>query len=146
MTSCACLDHATKWVVGYLSIIGRKSWVWAIANETPEVLFQRYVRQQLSKLIAPGLSLDECGIQAVNRKKAFNTWDEFPTPTWVAGTIGQRTLFRISLLTNSTFHSWNPTFPAQHVFNEAQIQVTYFGTNLFDTHTLRSCDLHDRPF
>lgn len=137
-------DNATKWVVGYLfnrsEIVGLGD-----ANDTPEVLFQRYVRQQL-QANAPGLSIDECGIQAVNRKKAFNAWDEFPKPTWVAGTNWTADSLSDSLLTNATFQTWNPDiFPPNNIFNEAQIQVSYFGTNLFDTHTLRSCDLHARP-
>jgi RHS repeat-associated protein len=140
----AAYDNATKWVVGYLfnrpEIVGLGD-----PNETPEVLFPRYVKQQL-QANAPGLSFDELGIQAVNRKKSYNSWDEFPAPTWVAGTNLTADTLSDSLLTNSTFRTWNPNiFPPNNIFNEAQIQVTYFNTNLFDTRILRSCDLHNRP-
>src|ERR1044071_1208247 len=140
----AAYDNATKWVVGYLfnrpEIVGLGD-----ANDTPEVLFTRYVTQQL-QANAPGVSFDVLGVRAVNRKKSYNAWDEFPKPTWVASTNLTADTLSDSLLTNSSFRAWNPNiFPANNIFNEAQVIVTYFGTNLFDTKTLRSCDLHDRP-
>jgi len=77
-------DNATKWVTGYL--YNRPEVVsLGTSNDPPEILFPRYIEQQLLTM-APGLSYDELGLRAVNRKRALNSFDEFPTPTWVVST------------------------------------------------------------
>src|SRR5262249_2628570 len=73
-----------KWVTGYIynkpEIIGLGE-----TNDTPEILFPRFAQQELLKT-APGLAFDELGVHASNRKLGLSTFDEFPRPTWVAGT------------------------------------------------------------
>ena len=138
-------NNATKWVMGYL--YNRPEIVeLGDTNDPPEILFPRYVEQQLLTN-APGISFDQLGIQAVNRPHAYSNWGEFPTPTWVANTNRVAESFSDPVVTNSTFASWNPyIFPANDIFNTADIQVIHAGTNILDTSTIRSCDIHNRTF
>ncbi|HVU09418.1 MAG TPA: HYD1 signature containing ADP-ribosyltransferase family protein [Verrucomicrobiae bacterium] len=138
-------NNAMDWVVGYLygrpEILGLGD-----TNDPPEILFPRYVEQQLLTN-APGISFDQLGIQAVNRPHPYPSWNDFPTPTWGAGTNLVAESLSDPVVTNPSFTTWNPNiFPANHIFNTADIQVLNDGTNLMDTSTIRCCDIHDRSF
>jgi RHS repeat-associated protein len=139
-------DNAMKWVMGYLStdpgIVGLGE-----TNDPPEVLFPRYVQQELNRR-APGLSFDELGIRAVNRPMALNTFDEFPRPTWVAGQTEYAESLSQPSLTNSTFRTWNPNVLAPAIFNTVRVTISHnAGTNIIvDSGELRCCDIHDRTF
>jgi RHS repeat-associated protein len=138
-------NNAMKWVVGYLygrpEIVGPEE-----VNETPEVLFPRFVKKHLL-LNAPGISFDELGIQAVNRRKALNSWAEFPTPCWVASENWTAETLSDPILTNASFQNWNPNiFPPNHIFNTTEVTVQLDGTNVLSTGVMRSCDLHGRTF
>jgi RHS repeat-associated protein len=138
-------NNAMKWVMGYLydlpEIVGLGD-----TNDPPETLFPLYVENQLLTN-APGVSFDQLGVQAVDRQHVYPTWSDFPTPTWVANTNWVAESLSDPTVTNSSFQTWNPyIFPANHVFNTMDIQVIHNSTNMFDSGTVRCCDLHDRTF
>ena len=96
---------------------------------------------------APGISIDECGVAAVNRPHAYSDWSQFPTPTWVENTNLVAESLSDPIVTNLTFQSWNPgMFSASSIFNQVRVQVQHSGTNILDSLNLRMCDVHDRTF
>ena len=138
-------DNAFKWVVGY--IYDRPEIVsLGDTNDPPETLFSRYVENQLLTN-APGVSFDQLGVQAVDRQHIYPTWADFPTPTWVASTNLVAESLSDPAVTNPSFTTWNPhIIPENHVFNTMDVQVVHNNTNMFDSGTIRCCDLHDRAF
>ena len=138
-------NNAMKWIMGYIynrpEIVGLGD-----TNDPPEILFPRFVEQQLLTN-APGVSFDQLGVQCANRPHVYARWSDFPTPTWVAGTNWVGESLSDPVITNAAFASWNPNIVhGGNIFNTADIQVVSSGTNLMDTLTLRCCDLHDRTF
>ncbi|HYG23704.1 MAG TPA: DUF6531 domain-containing protein, partial [Verrucomicrobiae bacterium] len=137
-------DTPMEWVIGYIQ---NRAEVISFGGpaDAPETLFPRFARQYLATN-APGISYDEMGVRCVNRRKAYNSWDEFPTPTILAPTNRIAESLSDSILTSPTFTSWNPfLFPSGHIFNTVQIEVLRFGTNIMNTSGLRTCDIHNRP-
>src|SRR5262249_41357447 len=136
-------NTAMKWVTGYIynkpEILGLGE-----TNDIPEVLFPRFVQQELLKQ-APGVSFDELGVRISNRKMALDTFDDFPRPTWVAATNKVAETLSDPFLTNSTFRAWNPAVFPPSVFNIFKIEISA-GTNLISSGDLRCCDLHNRKF
>ena len=74
-------DNGFKWLSHYLygdtNILAL-----SMESDAPSVLFPRFVKQQLLTN-APGISLDDIGIQAFNRQHYYSRWQDFPTPSVV---------------------------------------------------------------
>ncbi|HEV2318124.1 MAG TPA: choice-of-anchor Q domain-containing protein, partial [Verrucomicrobiae bacterium] len=51
-------------------------------DDTLLVIFPRYLQQALQQN-HPGISVDDLGVQIVNRQHYYARWQDFPTPTWV---------------------------------------------------------------
>jgi hypothetical protein len=77
--------NAYLWIKDYLygktNIFGLST----NADQTPAVLFPKFVQQSLLQT-APGVSLDDIGMQDVNRRNYNARWQDFPRPSWVTNT------------------------------------------------------------
>ncbi len=107
--------------------------------DTPDVLFPNFIQNALLTT-APGVSIDDLGITAFNRRVEYSRWSDFPTPFAVTnGAVN--TVHDLTSITNLY-----PTFT--NIFDTVGIQIySTSATNksLF-TGDLRTCDLHDRKF
>ena len=75
-------SSAYPWVRDY--IYGNTNLLSLAANgdNTPRVIFPAYLQQTLLQN-HPGVSVDDIGVQIVNRQHYYARWQDFPTPTWV---------------------------------------------------------------
>ncbi|MBI5386381.1 MAG: hypothetical protein HZA90_17055, partial [Verrucomicrobia bacterium] len=132
-------NNAYKWVRDYLygntNLLALSS-----DDDTPATLFPKFVEQVLLTN-APGLSLDDMGVRAVNRRHHYARWSDFPRPTVVGSS----------------------NVVAEHLCSSALTNLSPYLTNLFDTVSvevysvanpstrlvsgeLRMADLHNRKF
>ena len=49
-------------------------------DSTPRVIFPAFLQQTLLQN-HPGVSVDDLGVQIVNRRHYYPRWQDFPTPT-----------------------------------------------------------------
>ncbi|MCX7722211.1 MAG: DUF6531 domain-containing protein, partial [Verrucomicrobiae bacterium] len=111
-------------------------------NATAATVWKRYLTEVLNTNQArPGLSLDDFGVRAFNRRNSYPTWGHLPLPNF---------------LTNQSQVAVVPTLsedPVTHpfltnIFDRVRIEVFKDNTNsvnrIFDTGMWRSCDLHNR--
>jgi YD repeat-containing protein len=100
------------------------------SSDQPLDLLPLFIQQNLN-LNAPGLSVDDMGVQYVNRRHLYAQWSSFPEPFAVSGTP----LVIESLSTNLNF------------FNTVEI-MAFSQANpgrVVGTGEMRLADLHNRP-
>lgn len=128
-----------QWVKDYLygktNILGLSA-----DDDTPQTLFPLYVKQVLSTN-APGISLDDVGMQMVNRRHAFNRWQDFPRPPVVTNTSIAVESLGASAITNVNSRLTN-------IFDTLSVTVSSVANpnTKLATGTLRMVDLHNRKF
>ena len=133
-------SSAYPWVRDY--IYGNASLLALATNgdNTPSVIFPGYLKQTLLQN-HPGISVDDIGVQILNRQHYYSRWQDFPTPTWV-------TNFSTPLesLTSSGITNISPTLT--NIFDTVSVQIysVINPTNSIQTGSLRLVDLHNREF
>lgn len=130
-------NNAYKWVRDYL--YGRTNLLALNPDDdTPSALFPKYVEQVLLTN-APGVSLDDIGVRAINRRNYYARWADFPKPT----IVGHSNVV-VEHLSSSTLTNLSPTLT--NLFDTVSVEV-YSVSNpsmRVVTGELRMADLHNR--
>lgn len=109
-------------------------------DSTPRVVFPRFLTQTLQQN-HPGVSIDDIGVQIVNRRRNFSRWQDFPTPTYL-------TNFSIAVpsLTDAGITSVSPALT--NIFDTVSVEIYSLvdPTKDIQTGDLRLADLHNRQF
>jgi RHS repeat-associated protein len=109
-------------------------------DSTPRVIFPKFLQQTLLAN-HPGVSVNDIGMQAINRQHNFSRWQDFPTPTWVTNTSTS-----LESLTSSAITNISPTLT--NIFDTVSVEI-YSVTNPatdIQSGDMRLCDLHNREF
>ncbi len=109
-------------------------------DNTPRVIFPAYLQQTLRQNY-PGISVDDIGVQILNRQHYYARWQDFPTPTYVTNVSTS-----LESLTSPGITNISPTLT--NVFDTVSVEVYSLNnvTNNIQTGSLRLCDLHNREF
>ena len=104
-----------------------------LSDDTPSTIFPRWLDNAL-KQNAPGISLDDIGMQCINRRHLYAQWTDFPRPTWVTNTSTAMESLAAGGMTN--------------VFDTVQVQLFSVANpqKSILTPPLRMADLHNRKF
>jgi len=133
-------SNAYPWVRDY--IYGNTSLLSLATNgdNTPSVIFPAYLKQTLLQN-HPGISVDDIGVQILNRQHYYSRWQDFPTPTWVTNVSTP-----LESLTSSGITNISPTLT--NIFDTVSVQIysVINPTNSIQTGSLRLVDLHNREF
>ena len=133
-------SSAYPWVRDY--IYGSTNLLSLAANgdNTPSVIFPAYLKQTLLQN-HPGISVDDIGVQILNRQHYYSRWQDFPTPTWVTNVSTP-----LESLTSSGITNVSPTLT--NIFDTVSVQIYSVSnpTNNIQTGNLRLVDLHNREF
>lgn len=112
----------------------------ASSDDTPAVLFPKFVQNQLSAN-APGLSLDDMGVRFLNRRKGYARWQDFPTP-FSAPTNG------VALDTLSSTAITNVFAKLTNIFDTYTVEISSQANpaQKISSGEVRLVDLHNRRF
>jgi RHS repeat-associated protein len=131
---------AYQWVRDY--IYGNANLLAFTTNgdNTPRVIFPAYLNQMLLQN-HPGISVDDIGVQILNRQHYYSRWQDFPTPTWVTNVSTP-----LESLTSSGITNISPTLT--NIFDTVSVEIYSVTnpTNNLQTGSLRLVDLHNREF
>ena len=109
-------------------------------DNTPRVIFPAFLQQTL-KQNYPGVSVDDLGVQVLNRRHYYSRWQDFPTPTWLTNTS-----ITVESLSASSITNVDPLMT--NIFDTLSIEI-YSQTNPCEdikTGPMRLTDLHNRQF
>jgi RHS repeat-associated protein len=133
-------SSAYPWVRDY--IYGNSNLLSLATNgdNTPSVIFPAYLQQTLLQNY-PGVSVDDIGVQILNRQHYYSRWQDFPTPTWVTNVSTP-----LESLTANGITNISPTLT--NIFDTVSVEIYSVSnpTNDFQTGNLRLVDLHNREF
>jgi len=133
-------SSAYPWVRDY--IYGNTNLLSLATNgdNTPRVIFPAYLNQTLLQN-HPGVSVNDIGVQILNRQHYYSRWQDFPTPTWVTNVSTP-----LESLTSSGITNISPTLT--NIFDTVSVQIYSISnpTNTIQTGALRLVDLHNREF
>jgi RHS repeat-associated protein len=134
------INTGYKWVHDYL--FGLSGLVApTVESNCPSLLFPYSVQQSLLTN-GPGISLDDIGTHAVDRRHEYARWQDFPVPSIITNQN------RLVLVPN--FISITNEIPAlTNYFDTIQFSMAWSGTpnsSFFTTQPRRVCDLLDREF
>lgn len=125
-----------QWVRDYL--YGKTNIMGLSVDDTPQTLFPLFVKQSL-ETTAPGISLDDIGVQIRNRRHLYTRWGDFPRPPVVTNVSTAVESLGSSMITNV-----NPRLT--NIFDTVSVtvsSVTNPATKLA-TGDLRLVDMHNR--
>jgi len=129
-------NNGYKWAKKYLYADTN---ILSLSSDTdvPSVLFAKFIQKSLLTT-GPGISLDDIGTHAVNRRVQYARWSDFPTPFEVTH-APVNTVKDLTSVTN-LFPSWT------NIFDTVSVQI--FSANATNksifTGQLRLADLHNR--
>lgn len=133
-------SNAYGWVHDY--IYGNTNLLSLAVNgdNTPRVIFPKYLQQTLLQN-HPGISVDDLGVQIINRQHYYARWQDFPTPTWVTNISTP-----IENLSSSALTNVNPTLT--NIFDTMSVEIYSLNDPTKDIKTgdMRLVDLHNRQF
>jgi hypothetical protein len=109
-------------------------------DNTPRVIFPMFLKQTLAQN-HPGVSVDDIGMQIVNRQHCYSRWADFPTPTWLTNVS-----VSLESLTASGITNISPSLT--NVFDTLSVEIYSVNdpTKRIQTGNLRLVDLHNRQF
>jgi YD repeat-containing protein len=109
-------------------------------DDSAGYIFPRYLNQFL-ETNAPGVSIDDIGVQVLNRRHLYSRWDDFPRPTWVTN---QSTA--VESLTSSGITNVSPRLT--NIFNTVSVELFSVNNPQKKIATSEQCmaDLHNRKF
>jgi len=133
-------NNAIQWITDYLA--GKTNLLSLAVNgdNTPRVIFPRFLRQTLIQN-HPGMSVDDIGVKCLARQHYYARWQDFPTPTWLTNVSTS-----ITNLSSAALTTINPAFT--NIFDTISVEV-YSQTDPtkdIQTGDLRLVDLHNRQF
>ncbi len=132
-------DNGFKWLSHYLyadtNILGLSA-----ESDAPSVLFPRFVKGQLLAN-APGISLDDIGVNAFNRQHYYLRWQDFPTPS-VVNNPAQ--VVCVDSLASPAITNVSPALT--NIFDTVTLTIYSQNnpTNQMTIGPLRMADLHNR--
>jgi RHS repeat-associated protein len=133
-------SSAYPWVRDY--IYGNTNLLSLATNgdNTPRVIFPAYLKQTLLQN-HPGVSVDDIGVQILNRQHYYSRWQDFPTPTWLTNVSTP-----LESLTSSGITNISPTLT--NIFDTVSVEIYSVSnpTNAIQTGAMRLVDLHNREF
>ena len=133
-------SSAYPWVSDYL--YGRTNLLSLGTNgdNTVSVIFPAFLKQTLLQN-HPGISVDDIGVQILNRQHYYARWQDFPTPTWVTNVSTP-----VESLASSAITNVSPTLT--NVFDTVSVEIYSAAnpTNDIRTGDMRLVDLHNREF
>ena len=133
-------NSAYPWVHDY--IYGNTNLLSLAVNgdSTPLTIFPAFLQQTLLQN-HPGVSVDDIGVQIVNRQHYYARWQDFPTPTWVTNVSTS-----VESLSSSAITNVDPSLT--NIFDTLSVEVYSLSNPNEDIRTgdLRLCDLHNREF
>jgi len=132
--------NAYAWVQDYVYGNSNLMSLSVSGNDTPSVIFPAYLRQTLLQN-HPGVSVDDIGVQILQRQHYYSRWQDFPTPTALTNLS-----FAVESLTSSGITNVDPLMT--NIFDTMSVEVfsVHNPTNSVQTGEMRLCDLHDREF
>lgn len=109
-------------------------------DDSAGYIFPRYLNQFL-ETNAPGISIDDIGIQAINRQHLYSRWDDFPRPTWVTNQSTAVESLTASAITNVLPRLTN-------IFDTVSVELFSVKNPQKKIATGQQCmaDLHNRKF
>lgn len=133
-------SSAYPWVKDYVYGATNLLSLASNADNTPRVLFPEFLAQTLLQNY-PGVSVDDLGVQIVNRRHYYARWQDFPAPTWVTNTSTP-----VESLTASAITNVSPALT--NIFDTLSVEVYSLAdpTKDIQTGALRLVDLHNRQF
>lgn len=131
---------AYPWVRDYICGASNLMSLAVDGDNTPRAIFPRFLAQTLQQN-HPGVSIDDIGVQVVNRRHYYARWDDFPTPTWVTNTS-----LAVRSLSDSEITNVSPLLT--NIFDTLSVEVYSLSdpTKAIRTGDLRLVDLHNRQF
>ena len=133
-------SSAYPWVRDY--IYGNTNLLSLAANgdNTPRVIFPNFLQQTLEQNY-PGVSVDDLGVQILNRRHYYPRWQDFPTPTWVTNSS-----IAVESLTASAITNVSPSMT--NIFDTLSVEIYSVVDPNKDIQTgdMRLADLHNRQF
>jgi RHS repeat-associated protein len=132
--------NAYPWVRDYIYGSTNLMSLAVSGDSTPRVIFPAFLKQTLLAN-HPGVSVDDLGVQIVNRRHYYSRWQDFPTPTSVTNTS-----YALENLTSSAITNISPTLT--NVFDTMSVEIYSQNDPAKDIWTgdMRLCDLHNREF
>jgi RHS repeat-associated protein len=133
-------SSAYPWVRDYIHGKTNLTSLAANGDNTPRVIFPAFLKQTLLQN-HPGVSVDDIGVQIINRPHLYARWQDFPTPTWVTNVSTP-----LESLTSSGVTNISPSLT--NIFDTVSVEI-YSVTNPVEdiqTGDLRLVDLHNRQF
>jgi RHS repeat-associated protein len=133
-------SNAYGWVHDYIYGMTNLLSLTANGDNTPRVIFPAYLKQTLLQN-HPGVSVDDIGVQILNRQHYYARWQDFPTPTWVTNVSTP-----LESLTSSGITNISPTLT--NIFDTVSIEIYSVNDPTKDIQTgqLPLVDLHNREF
>lgn len=109
-------------------------------DSTPRVIFPRFLTQTLQQN-HPGVSVDDIGVQIINRRRNFSRWQDFPTPTYLTNSS-----IAVPSLTDASITNVSPAMT--NIFDTVSVEVYSLTDPTKDIQTgeMRLADLHNRQF
>ncbi len=133
-------SSAYGWIKDY--IYGNSNLLSLAVNgdNTPRVIFPRYIAQTLQQNY-PGVSVDDMGVQILNRSHNYARWQDFPTPTWLTNTA-----LTVESLSANSITNIGPLLT--NIFDTASVELHSETDPHKDIQTgpMRLTDLHNRQF
>jgi RHS repeat-associated protein len=133
-------SSAYPWVKDY--IYGKTNLLSLATNgdNTPSVIFPAFLKQTLRQN-HPGISMDDLGVQILDRQHYYARWQDFPTPTWVTNVSTP-----IESLASTAITNVNPAL--SNIFDTVSVEIYSAAnpTNNIQTGDMRLVDLHNREF
>jgi len=112
----------------------------ADGDNTLRVIFPKYLQQTLLQN-HPGISVNDIGVEIINRQHYYARWQDFPTATSLTNVSTT-----ITNLSSASITNVNPSLT--NIFDTMSVEV-YSQTDPtkdLQTGDLRLCDLHNREF
>lgn len=133
-------NNAYGWVKDYIYGNSNLLSLGINGDTTPRVVFPKYITQTLEQNY-PGISLDDIGVQILNRRHNYARWQDFPTPTWLTNTA-----LSVESLSASSITNVDPLLT--NIFDSVSVELYSETDPLKDIQTgpMRLVDLHNRQF
>jgi RHS repeat-associated protein len=131
---------AYPWVLDYIYGSSNLLSLAVDGDDTPRVIFPAFLQQTLLQNY-PGISVDDLGVQIVNRQHYYARWQDFPTPTWVTNVSTPLESLTSGGITNIDSALTN-------IFDTVSVEIYSLSnpTNDIQTGDMRLVDLHNREF
>ncbi len=133
-------DNAFKWARSY-AMGDTNLLALSPEDDSPLIIYPRFLQKTLGEN-APGVSMDELGIRAWNRRHYYARWSDLPTPTSVTNA---NTVF-VESLGSSSITNVSPSLT--NIFNTVSVEISSVNspTKKVASGELRVAEILNRRF